>query len=367
MQAIRDASRIEILGPLLQEILASTTAESSDEARKVAQLVLDGYDKSATAIFAEKPEVWALYKQCLTLDAGSDFGRDLRQTALVQLQTALYPALPAALQAELVQTLVEHVLDPAAVHTSDVKACLRALAPSSAIIVALLGALRPPTESLRSSKRNKQDAESQAVIVRKFHAGLAVLLESRSVESLEGNAELLSALLDTLLALLDSKAKADVNVDYTEQLLLTGLCSVAAKLEESSADQSIDVTVVMKVLSDTKNPQTFQQALLLISQFARLAPLVVLQNALPIFVSVGAHTSQRDDAFTFQVVEKVRLLTTLTSRHHAHATDLHLPCAPPTDRRQHSARHGRQLQQGQPQPLAAVDQCVPVPNLPRLF
>lgn len=150
---------------------------------------------------------------------------------------------------------------------------------------------------------------SQAAIVRKFHAGLAVLLESRSVESLEGNLDLLTALLDTLSALLESKTKADVNVDYTEQLLLTGLCSIASKIEGPVADNvPVDVTVVMKVLADTKNPQTFQQALLLISQFSRLAPLVVLQNALPIFVSVGAHTSQRDDAFTFQVVEKVRFL-----------------------------------------------------------
>jgi U3 small nucleolar RNA-associated protein 10 len=304
-QAIRDASRIELLAPLLESMLSSAAMEASDEERKMAELTLDGYDRTAAVVFAERPEAWALFKQYLAVDASSAYGRDLRQLALLQLQTALFPTLPAPLQGEIVQTLVESVLDPAAAHGSDIKACLRALAPSSAIIVALLSALRPAGDSLRSSKRNKQDAESQAVVVRAFHAGLAVLLESRSVESLEGNADLLAALLDTLSALLDSKAKADVNVDYTEQLLLTGLCSVAAKLDQTTVDpQTIDVTVVMKILSDTKNPQTFQQALLLISQFARLAPLVVLQNALPIFVSVGAHTSQRDDAFTFQVVEK---------------------------------------------------------------
>lgn len=59
---------------------------------------------------------------------------------------------------------------------------------------------------------------------------------------------------------------------------------------------------------DCRNPQTFQQGLLLISTLARLVPALVLQNVLPIFISVGANAVQRDDAYTFRVVEKVRSL-----------------------------------------------------------
>lgn len=58
--------------------------------------------------------------------------------------------------------------------------------------------------------------------------------------------------------------------------------------------------------ADCRNPQTFQQGLLLISTLARLVPALVLQNVLPIFISVGANAVQRDDAYTFRVVEKVR-------------------------------------------------------------
>lgn len=41
------------------------------------------------------------------------------------------------------------------------------------------------------------------------------------------------------------------------------------------------------------------------SSLARLVPDLVLQNLLPIFISVGANAVQRDDAYTFRVVERV--------------------------------------------------------------
>lgn len=66
--------------------------------------------------------------------------------------------------------------------------------------------------------------------------------------------------------------------------------------------------------SDCRNPQTFQQGLLLVSALARLVPGQVLQNVLPIFISVGANAVQRDDAFTFNVVEKVRFSVRFSSQ-----------------------------------------------------
>lgn len=55
------------------------------------------------------------------------------------------------------------------------------------------------------------------------------------------------------------------------------------------------------------NPQTFHQALLLVAELARLAPESVLLNVMPVFTFMGANVFHRDDAYSFKVVQQVRL------------------------------------------------------------
>lgn len=56
------------------------------------------------------------------------------------------------------------------------------------------------------------------------------------------------------------------------------------------------------------NPQTFQQALLLIANLARLAPDSVLYNVMPVFTFMGSNVFHRDDSYSFKVVQQVRVL-----------------------------------------------------------
>ena len=53
------------------------------------------------------------------------------------------------------------------------------------------------------------------------------------------------------------------------------------------------------------NPQTFHQALLLVSSLAHLAPEAVLRNVMPIFTFMGSSVLHRDDEYSFKVVQKV--------------------------------------------------------------
>jgi U3 small nucleolar RNA-associated protein 10 len=56
------------------------------------------------------------------------------------------------------------------------------------------------------------------------------------------------------------------------------------------------------------NPRTSQRALLVTAELARLIPDSVLHNAMPIFTFMGASDFQRDDAYSFGVVEKVSIV-----------------------------------------------------------
>ena len=57
------------------------------------------------------------------------------------------------------------------------------------------------------------------------------------------------------------------------------------------------------------NPQTFQQALLLMATLARLTPDSVLQNIMPVFTFMGSNVFHRDDTYSFTVVQKVGSLS----------------------------------------------------------
>jgi U3 small nucleolar RNA-associated protein 10 len=57
------------------------------------------------------------------------------------------------------------------------------------------------------------------------------------------------------------------------------------------------------------NPQTFNQALLLISSLSRLAPEAVLHHIMPVFTFMGSNVFHRDDSYSFRVVEQVNYST----------------------------------------------------------
>ena len=65
--------------------------------------------------------------------------------------------------------------------------------------------------------------------------------------------------------------------------------------------------MVLTPFQVSDNPQTFHQALLLISSLAHLAPEAVLRNVMPIFTFMGSSVLHRDDEYSFKVVQKVSI------------------------------------------------------------
>ena len=53
------------------------------------------------------------------------------------------------------------------------------------------------------------------------------------------------------------------------------------------------------------NPETFNQALLLMANLARLAPESALYNVMPVFTFMGSNVFHRDDTYSFKVVQQV--------------------------------------------------------------
>lgn len=69
---------------------------------------------------------------------------------------------------------------------------------------------------------------------------------------------------------------------------------------------ALQVDVLVRLISISENPQTFNQALLLIGNMARFASESIIHAVMPIFTFIDRNVMRRDDEFSFKVVQQVR-------------------------------------------------------------
>jgi U3 small nucleolar RNA-associated protein 10 len=96
---------------------------------------------------------------------------------------------------------------------------------------------------------------------------------------------------------------------------------------------SVRMSVVNSMMNGravSTNPQTFNQALLLVANLSRLAPDSVLHNVMPVFTFMGSNIFHRDDSYSFRVVQKVSSSLELCGD----------PTNSPLDNREHRSSHG---------------------------
>lgn len=68
---------------------------------------------------------------------------------------------------------------------------------------------------------------------------------------------------------------------------------------------ALQVDVLVRLISISENPQTFNQALLLIGNMARFASDPIIHAVMPIFTFIDKNIMRRDDEFSFKVVQQV--------------------------------------------------------------
>ncbi|ORY38605.1 hypothetical protein BCR33DRAFT_720629 [Rhizoclosmatium globosum] len=135
-------------------------------------------------------------------------------------------------------------------------------------------------------------------------------------DSLSGINELI-----TVLELLDStsnitskenlvgplKSKIPVSLEYLKQLLITAKLNIIRSLKQvgSTVDESIiRVDLIVSCIRVSDNPQTHNEALLLLAEIAEVYPNTVLVNVVPIFTFMGANVLRRDDDYSFHVIQQ---------------------------------------------------------------
>ncbi|SPO40566.1 related to UTP10 - nucleolar protein, component of the small subunit processome [Pseudozyma flocculosa] len=321
LQGVSDASKLTTLLPLVRALVRNqrgataglvdtAVASAASARRRYAELLFGCYDKSCRSVLEDASNgSWALFLDAL---AGGSDGSDVQTPAVLALQRGgLFAAIDAPKRQEAYQHLAALVADPARPATPEAQACLRDLDVDAAILVSVLAELRDTlTAKALEAPEAKRARTSLGAdeTVRRAAAVLVVLLEAASGKRLARSAALVSELFEVLRVAVELHASLAVNAEYLLQLAMSCLANLVAGLDADSAPadivQSLRADTIVGAIKASHNPQTFQHALLLLSRVATIAPEPVLHNVMPIFTFVGSTVLQRDDAFSYTVVEK---------------------------------------------------------------
>ncbi|KAJ7054756.1 hypothetical protein C8F01DRAFT_1162846 [Mycena amicta] len=216
------------------------------------------------------------------------------------------------------------------------------------LVIRLLSSTNPSvTESPRASKRARLTEISDDTLPR-----LSLLAEVLASIPLPGSIEFVSRLLDTLHNVVQSSTQSDIDISYIEQSLMSAVEHAAEKITEipNLAPSTIHLDILVELIRVADNPQTFNQALLLMATLARLAPDSVLRNVMPVFTFMGSNVFHRDDSYSFQVVQKtvdsiVPVMVSSLKRSHSARLDLYIASRDFlrvfTDASNHVPRHRR--------------------------
>ncbi|KAF8525719.1 armadillo-type protein [Gautieria morchelliformis] len=303
--------KLHMLLPLIQTIVSGDQVclwdmEDKPLGAAYLQLLLGAYDRTAAPELTEPGSgSWTTFIKLVRFAFMSDKApTSAHKAVLHQLCSSLFGSLTTDLKREICILLVE-CADASPDYNAAIKDAMGILLKEGTLIASLLVHFQPAgtDSSHRASKRPKltpDDATKESAL-----GPMTVLVEILVAHDMPGSVELMSTGLDVLTRVFHThSSQSDAN--YLMQLLMSMLKSIASSIldHKALAPNSVRMEILVELLRVSDNPQTFNQALLLIANLARLAPEFVMQNVMPVFTFMGSNVFHRDDTYSFRVVQK---------------------------------------------------------------
>ncbi|KAJ3027595.1 UNVERIFIED_CONTAM: HEAT repeat-containing protein 1 [Siphonaria sp. JEL0065] len=172
------------------------------------------------------------------------------------------------------------------------------------VISACKAAIGDSDDTEQRSKRSRIDTESVSGV----NELITVLELLDATSNITNRSELIGPLFELLGFVLPlDGARVPVSLEYLKQLLITAKLSIIRNLKEvgTVVDESIiRVDLIVSCIRVSDNPQTHNEALLLLAELADVYPNTVLLNVVPIFTFMGANVLRRDDDYSFHVIQQ---------------------------------------------------------------
>ncbi|KAL6308934.1 hypothetical protein BKA93DRAFT_724934 [Sparassis latifolia] len=302
----------QVLLPTLQKVLDKlsrvTRAEDVDQLyQDFSSLIVSSFDRSAASDLNDQSKpVWSTFEQVLTVCFSNESFTAMKLALVSNVQSGLFAKLSAERKVDLCRVLLE-IGGQQANSTSDCKRLLTHVVTEVPLMIRLLVLLQPTAEETgeRASKRVRLEDTSPLNNTSALPS-LCLLAEILASISLPGSLDLMTCLLETLNKVTTHATVLPAEKSYVEQLLMTALDSTISSMPENSKlpAGSVRVDVLVELIRVSENPQTSHQALLLMSNLARLTPDAILHNVMPVFTFMGSNVFHRDDTYSFGVVQR---------------------------------------------------------------
>ncbi|KAL1918828.1 uncharacterized protein VTP21DRAFT_2850 [Calcarisporiella thermophila] len=295
---VRSPMKLTILLPLMQK--------SRRETELMIALVKCFTPATASLLDGKNT---AYMKVFLGLLRGSGEGGEnenaVRRAALAQITPALFEALSPAKQAELFAELVELATNAEQEIVKAVKGVLKQLPIHAQLVAGELATVQEAlvelvkVEVIKKTRRTTPDNEALQPLYR-----LITLLEMLEYKPVREDVILVPALFDLLATIFNGEWQdTPVSLEYVNQLVMSSLTSILRECE-SVEENAIRVDLLVQCIRATGNPQTHNQALLLMAAIAPRFPERVLHNIMPVFTFMGANVLRQDDNYSFHVIQQ---------------------------------------------------------------
>ncbi|KAI0070967.1 hypothetical protein K474DRAFT_1669523 [Panus rudis PR-1116 ss-1] len=309
--AVSSPVKAEVLLPTIQALVDNLAGPNivpkfGDRYESFATLVVSTFDRAASDCLNQADgTAWSAFEQAILYFFRSSSHSGPRKAIAQQIRSGLFVGLNLERKIEVCQLLLglgQQIPEM----TKECKEILLAVIADVTVIISLLVILQPGSSEViqRASKRAKTDGVAETDDIDKT-ASMNLFADVLAAASLPGSSDLLVSLLDTLTKVVHDNTPTGDKM-YTEQLLMSAMENVANNMPADTrlSPATIRLDILVELIRVSENPQTFNQALLLMATLARLAPDAVLLNIMPIFTFMGSNVFHRDDSYSFRVVQK---------------------------------------------------------------
>ncbi|KAI9005428.1 hypothetical protein CLU79DRAFT_841105 [Phycomyces nitens] len=310
--------KLQHLFPLLETVLDSPRTPKSTSL--VALLIHCYSPLNAADLGAKNDKTLGLFLRLLSnrdaLEGEDEDGWQVstRRFALKQITSEFFAKTNEKAQKSILSLLLDIATNG---QQSDVRAAKTVLGeiPIAAkmledILFAVAKSLSSTSESEVSAMTTKRARTAEKPAEKKpvDLYELVTVLELIESKTIENDVVLIKPLFEVLTAMVNADLRdSPVSLEYINQLLMSSLTRIIQSAEEKKIhveESTLRVDVVVQCIRVTGNPQTHNQALLLMATIASMYPECVLHNIMPVFTFMGANVLRQDDNYSFQVIQQ---------------------------------------------------------------
>ncbi|KAF9921975.1 HEAT repeat-containing protein 1 [Linnemannia zychae] len=327
VENVHSSTKLKVLLPLIETLVHSTFAGQLDQEvhTDLARYLVGCFSKETTPLMEGKSNRFkTVFLQLLKLDSAAATNTDteessssFRRLALAQINSTFFAGFSAALKRDVFKVLIDLATNAPQETVRVVKQVLREIPIASDLVIYELALIQSSLvkvtqaeeeggASKRQRKAGNESSNANAVADSLYRlVSVLELLESKTVLD---STMLVMPLFEILSTVMNSDLfNTPVSIDYIIQLLLSGLTSYIRQSDEKGIkiDEGIlRVDLVVNCIRATGNPQTHNQALLLMAAIASICPDKVLHNIMPVFTFMGANVLRQDDNYSFHVIQQ---------------------------------------------------------------